>query len=189
MIRRALDYLRREQEPDGAWYGRWGVNLIYGTGAVLPGLAAVGEDMSAPYVRRAVEWLLARQNPDGGWGEKIEGYYDPAWRGRGPSTASQTAWALLALVAAGEVDNPATERGIRYLVETQNEEGGWDEAAFTGTGFPTDFMIRYHLYRDVFPLMALGRWRRATEGVPPVAGKPAEAAEAQAGRVAKDGAR
>ncbi len=189
VIRRALDYLRREQEPDGAWYGRWGVNLIYGTGAVLPGLAAVGEDMSAPYVRRAVEWLLARQNPDGGWGEKIEGYYDPVWRGRGPSTASQTAWALLALVAAGEVDNPATERGIRYLAETQNEEGGWDEATFTGTGFPTDFMIRYHLYRDVFPLMALGRWRRATEGVPPVAGKPAEAAEAQAGRVAKDGAR
>ncbi len=193
-VRRALEYLRREQEEDGAWYGRWGVNLVYGTGAVLPGLAAVGEDMAAPHVRRAVDWLLAHQNPDGGWGEKIEGYYDPAWRGRGPSTASQTGWALLGLLAAGEVRNTATERGIRYLVETQNAQGGWDEEAFTGTGFPTDFMIRYHLYRDVFPLMALGRWRRqtggeqrSTEGVPPVAGRPAEAAEAQAGRVAKDG--
>ncbi len=164
VIRRALAYVRREQEKDGAWYGRWGVNLIYGTGAVLPGLAAVGEDMGSPYVRRAVEWLLSRQNPDGGWGEKIEGYYDLAWRGRGPSTASQTGWALLGLLAAGETDHPATERGVRHLIETQNASGGWDEEAFTGTGFPTDFMIRYHLYRDVFPLMALGRYRKARDG-------------------------
>jgi len=163
-VDRGLAYLRREQESDGAWYGRWGSNLTYGIGSVLPGLEAVGEDMRAPYVRRAVDWLVEHQNDDGGWGEKIEGYYDPAWRGRGPSTASQTGWSLLALLAAGEVDHPATTRGIEYLVLTQNGDGGWDEAHFTGTGFPTDFMIRYHIYRDVFPLMALGRYRRATEG-------------------------
>ncbi len=164
--RRAVGYILREQEPDGAWFGRWGVNLIYGTGAVLPALAAVGEDMTAPHVRRAVDWLLERQNPDGGWGEKIESYFDPTWRGHGPSgprpsTASQTAWALLALLAAGEIDHPSTVRGVDYLVRTQNAAGGWDEESFTGTGFPTDFMIRYHIYRDVFPLMALGRYRQA----------------------------
>ncbi|MCX6093404.1 MAG: squalene--hopene cyclase, partial [Candidatus Bipolaricaulota bacterium] len=192
VVRRALKYLRREQEDDGAWYGRWGVNLTYGTGAVLPGLAAVGEDMSAPYVRRAVDWLLEHQNPDGGWGEKIEGYYDPAWRGRGPSTASQTGWALLGLLAAGEAANPATERGMRYLVETQSAQGGWDEEAFTGTGFPTDFMIRYHLYRDVFPLMALGRFRqmrkRLAAGVEAAADVERRAAQSRP-PVAKDGAR
>jgi len=162
-VDRAVRFLKKEQKPDGAWFGRWGVNLTYGIGAVLPGLAEVGEDMSAPYVRRAVEWLLDHQNENGGWGEKIEGYYDPAWRGRGPSTASQTAWALLGLLAAGEAEHSATARGIDYLVRTQNEDGGWDEEAFTGAGFPTDFMIRYHIYRDVFPLMALGRYRRALE--------------------------
>jgi squalene-hopene/tetraprenyl-beta-curcumene cyclase len=163
VIRRALDYVRREQEPDGPWYGRWGVNLIYGTGAVLPALQAVGEPMDGPDVRRAVEWLLERQNEDGGWGEKVESYYDPKWRGRGPSTASQTGWALMALMAAGEGTSPAVVRGVSYLLESQNEDGGWDEEAFTGTGFPTDFMIRYHIYRDVFPLMALGRFRRGKE--------------------------
>ncbi len=162
--RRGLAYILREQEPDGAWFGRWGVNLIYGMGAVLPALAAVGEDMTAPHVRRAVDWLLERQNADGGWGERIDGYFNSAWRGRGPSTASQTAWALLALLAAGEADHPVTKRGVEYLVRTQNAAGGWDEEAFTGTGFPTDFMIRYHIYRDVFPLMALGRYRAARGG-------------------------
>jgi squalene-hopene/tetraprenyl-beta-curcumene cyclase len=160
VVRRALDYIRREQEPDGAWFGRWGVNLVYGVGAVLPALEAVGEPMDTPGVRRAVEWLLERQNEDGGWGEKIEGYYDSQWRGRGASTASQTGWALLALLAAGEADHPATARAITYLTDTQTEAGGWEEEAFTGTGFPTDFMIRYAIYRDVFPLMALGRYRR-----------------------------
>jgi len=162
-IDRAVAYLRVEQESDGAWFGRWGSNLTYGIGSALPGLEAIGEDMNSPYVRRAVDWLLKHQNEDGGWGEKIEGYYDPLWRGRGPSTASQTGWALLALIAAGEEDHLATGRGIAYLVETQNEHGGWDEEIFTGTGFPTDFMIRYHIYRDVFPLMALGRYRKAME--------------------------
>ena len=164
-VDRAVAYLKREQDPDGAWFGRWGVNLTYGIGSVLPGLEAVGEDMKSPYVRRAVNWLIAHQDDDGGWGERIEGYYDPAWRGRGPSTASQTAWALLALIAAGDVEHPATRRGIEYLARTQTDSGGWDEPQFTGTGFPTDFMIRYHLYRDVFPLMALGRYRHALKEV------------------------
>ena len=164
VVRRAVEFIRREQDPDGAWFGRWGVNLTYGIGSVLPGLAAVGEDMSAPYIRRAVDWLLEHQNEDGGWGERIEGYDDPAWRGRGPSTASQTGWALLALLAAGEQEKRATGAGIEFLVDTQNESGGWDEAQFTGAGFPTDFMIRYHIYRDVFPLMAMGRYRKAVAG-------------------------
>jgi len=163
VVDRAVSYLKREQDPDGAWFGRWGVNLTYGIGSVLPGLEAVDEDMRSPYVRRAVDWLIAHQNDDGGWGERIGGYYDPAWRGRGPSTASQTAWSLLGLLAAGEVEHPTTQRGIEYLARTQTESGGWDEPQFTGTGFPTDFMIRYHLHRDVFPLMALGRYRRALE--------------------------
>lgn len=163
---RALRYLKGEQEEDGAWFGRWGVNLTYGIGCVLPALASVGEEMDAPYVRRAVDWLIAHQNEDGGWGERIEGYADPKWRGRGPSTASQTAWALLGLIAAGETEQPVTPRGIDYLIRTQQEDGGWDEPYFTGTGFPMDFMINYHLYRDVFPLMALSRYRRALEEEP-----------------------
>ena len=164
VIDRALAYLKKEQEFDGAWFGRWGSNLTYGIGCVLPGLEAIGEDMNAPYVRRAVDWLFEHQNEDGGWGEKVEGYYDPEWRGRGPSTASQTGWTVLALLAAGEMRHEATARGIDYLIRTQREDGRWDEATFTGTGFPTDFMIRYHIYRDVFPSMALGRYRRALEG-------------------------
>jgi len=164
VVGRAVDFIRREQDSDGAWFGRWGVNLTYGIGSVLPGLAAVEEDMSAPYVQRAVDWLLEYQNEDGGWGERIEGYDDPAWRGRGPSTASQTSWALLALLAVGEHENQATGAGIEFLLNTQNEIGGWDEVQFTGAGFPTDFMIRYHIYRDVFPLMAMGRYRGAVTG-------------------------
>ena len=162
-IDRAVAYLKKEQESDGAWFGRWGSNLTYGIGCVLPGLEAIGEDMRAPYVRRAVDWLIEHQNEDGGWGEKVEGYYDPAWRGRGPSTASQTGWTLLALLAAGEEAHPSTRRGIEYLLHTQCADGRWDEPHYTGTGFPTDFMIRYHIYRDVFPVMALGRFRR-TQG-------------------------
>ncbi len=160
VVRRALRYLKREQECDGAWFGRWGVNLIYGTATVLPALEAIGEDMTAPYVKRAVNWLLERQNEDGGWGERVESYHGPAYRGRGPSAASQTGWALIALLAAGEHEHPAVKRGIDYLIESQRDDGGWDEPWFTGTGFPTDFMIRYHIYRDVFPLMALGRYDR-----------------------------
>jgi len=158
---RALHYLFREQEAEGPWYGRWGVNYLYGTGAVLPALRACGFPMSDSRVRRAVGWILSRQNPDGGWGEDVLSYHRKELWGRGPSTASQTAWALLGLLAAGEEKNPAVRRGIEYLIRTQNDEGTWNEPYYTGTGFPTDFMIRYHLYRHVFPLMALGRYRKA----------------------------
>ena len=161
---RALRYMFREQEEDGSWYGRWGVNHIYGTGAVLPALRAIGFPMGDPRVKKAVDWLLSRQNEDGGWGEAIESYHKRELRGRGPSTASQTAWALLALIAAGEAESEAVQRGVEYLIATQQEDGTWDEPYFTGTGFPTDFMINYHLYRHYFPLMALGRYRKAVRG-------------------------
>ncbi len=156
---RAIAFLRSMQQPDGSWYGRWGVNYIYGTWSVLCGLKSIGEDMSQPYIRRAVAWLLAHQNDDGGWGETCESYKRPELRGQGPSTASQTAWALMGLLAAGEVRHPAVAQGINYLVRTQNAQGRWEEPYFTGTGFPQHFMIRYHLYRDYFPLMALGQYR------------------------------
>ena len=164
VVDRALAYIKHEQDPDGAWFGRWGVNLTYGIGAVLPALAAVGEDMESPCVRRAIDWLIVHQNEDGGWGERIDGYKDRNWRGRGPSTAPQTAWAILGLIAAGEIEHQATVMGIDYLIRTQSEDGSWDEPYFTGTGFPIDFMINYHLYRDVFPVMALGRYRNARRG-------------------------
>jgi len=164
-VRRAVDYLRGEQRLDGSWWGRWGVNHVYGTGAVLPALRAAGEEMSAPYVRRAVRWLTHKQNEDGGWGESCESYSDARLAGEGPSTASQTAWGLLALLAAdGGGDAPAeraAERGVAYLVEQQEEDGQWEEPQFTGTGFPGDFYIKYHLYRNYWPLMALGRYRAA----------------------------
>ncbi|HUZ10192.1 MAG TPA: squalene--hopene cyclase [Acidimicrobiales bacterium] len=155
--RRGVSWLLRAQEPDGSWFGRWGANYLYGTGAVVPALVAAGIEPGHPSVRRAVAWLESRQNGDGGWGEDLRSYRDELHRGRGASTASQTAWALLALVAAGERGRP-TERGIGYLVETQRADGSWDEPWFTGTGFPGDFSINYHLYRLVFPVMALGRY-------------------------------
>jgi squalene-hopene/tetraprenyl-beta-curcumene cyclase len=157
--RRGVQWLLAAQEPDGSWFGRWGVNYIYGTGAAVPALVAAGLDRGAQPIRRAVRWLQEHQNPDGGWGEDCRSYDDPAWIGRGTSTASQTAWALLALNAAGE-RSEAVSRGIEWLVETQRADGGWDEPEFTGTGFPSDFYINYHLYRVVFPIMALGRCSR-----------------------------
>src|SRR3990170_1266111 len=164
-VRRAVDYLRGEQRKDGSWWGRWGVNYIYGTGAALPALKAAGEDMAGPHVRRAVRWLVEKQNEDGGWGESCESYADPRLAVEGPSTASQTAWALLALLAADRVgDAPAEralERGVTYLVERQGEDGQWEEPHLPGTGFPGDFYIKYHLYRNYWPLMALGRYRAA----------------------------
>ena len=156
--RRGVVWLLRAQESDGSWFGRWGANYLYGTGAVVPALIAAGVKPSKPAIRRAVAWLEQRQNPDGGWGEDLRSYDDQALGGRGESTASQTAWALLALLAAGERANPATERGIRWLAQTQREDGTWDEPWFTGTGFPGDFYINYHLYRLAFPVSALGRY-------------------------------
>ncbi|MGW2190566.1 squalene--hopene cyclase [Streptomyces sp. NPDC001719] len=156
--RRGIEWLLAEQEENGAWFGRWGVNYVYGTGSVLPALAAAGIPASHPAVRRAVRWLESVQNADGGWGEDLRSYRDPEWIGRGASTPSQTAWALMALLSAGERESKAVERGIAYLVETQTEDGTWDEPYFTGTGFPWDFSINYHLYRQVFPVTALGRY-------------------------------
>ncbi|GAA3037560.1 hypothetical protein GCM10020000_14380 [Streptomyces olivoverticillatus] len=156
--RRGIEWLLAEQEECGAWFGRWGVNYVYGTGSVLPALVAAGLPASHPAVRRAVAWLEAVQNADGGWGEDLRSYRDPEWIGRGASTASQTAWALLALLAAGEREGAAVERGVAFLARTQAEDGSWDEPHFTGTGFPWDFSINYHLYRQVFPLTALGRY-------------------------------
>ncbi|MFD5555244.1 squalene--hopene cyclase [Streptomyces sp. NPDC127068] len=157
--RRGVDWLLAAQESGGAWFGRWGVNYVYGTGSVVPALVAAGLPPAHPAIRRAVAWLESVQNDDGGWGEDLRSYRDaPGWGGRGESTASQTAWALLALLAAGERDTKVTERGVAWLVETQREDGSWDEPHFTGTGFPWDFSINYHLYRLVFPLTALGRF-------------------------------
>jgi squalene-hopene/tetraprenyl-beta-curcumene cyclase len=156
-IRRGVAWLRRAQEADGSWFGRWGANHIYGTGAVLPALIAAGVRPGEPCVRRAVAWLADHQNDDGGWGEDLRSYDDPAWIGRGSSTPSQTAWALIALLAAGE-RTPAVDRGIGWLVDHQRADGTWDEPYFTGTGFPGAFYINYHLYRLVFPISALGRY-------------------------------
>ncbi|WP_431954365.1 squalene--hopene cyclase [Actinacidiphila sp. bgisy167] len=158
--RRGIDWLLAEQEDNGAWFGRWGVNYIYGTGSVVPALVAAGLPAGHPAIRRAVGWLESVQNEDGGWGEDLRSYSSAEWIGRGASTASQTAWALLALLAAGERDGEAVRRGVRWLVRTQEEDGSWDEPYFTGTGFPRDFSINYHLYRMVFPLTALGRYVR-----------------------------
>jgi squalene-hopene/tetraprenyl-beta-curcumene cyclase len=161
--RRGIQYLKRTQEKDGAWYGRWGVNYIYGTGLALASLAAVGEQMDQPFVRKAVDWLVSRQNPDGGWGETCMTYIDPSLRGQGPSTASQTAWALTGLLAAGESLHPATEKAVEYLLDTQQPEGDWEEPYFTGTGFPRVFYLRYDLYRVYFPLIALAHYYRAVD--------------------------
>jgi len=158
--RRAVEFLRQRQRPDGSWWGRWGVNFLYGTWCALTGLAAIGEELRAPWIRRAVDWLVARQNPDGGWGESPVSYDDESRAGIGESTPSQTAWALLALLAADGPKSAAVERGIAYLLATQTAEGTWEERAFTGTGFPGHFYLRYHLYRHYFPLMALGQYRR-----------------------------
>jgi squalene-hopene/tetraprenyl-beta-curcumene cyclase len=155
---RGVAWLLANQEPDGSWFGRWGANYVYGTGAVVPALAAAGVPATHPAVRRAVEWLCTRQQDDGGWGEDLRSYDEPAWSGTGTSTASQTAWALLALLAAGESDHASTRRGVEFLGAAQLADGTWDEPWFTGTGFPGDFYINYHLYRLVFPVTALGRF-------------------------------
>jgi squalene-hopene/tetraprenyl-beta-curcumene cyclase len=163
MLRRGVDYLRRTQHAEGSWFGRWGMNYIYGTWSVLCALNAAGVDHAAPEFRRAVAWLAAIQNEDGGWGEDGSSYkldyrgHEPA-----PSTASQTAWALLGLMAAGEADHPAVARGVAYLLRTQGNDGFWQEPRYTATGFPRVFYLRYHGYAKFFPLWALVRYRNLT---------------------------
>jgi squalene-hopene/tetraprenyl-beta-curcumene cyclase len=161
--RRGVRWLLDAQEADGSWFGRWGTNYVYGTGAVVPALVAVGIAADAEPIRRAVQWLEAHQNADGGWGEDLRSYVEDEWRGRGASTASQTAWALLALLAV-DPGRESVRRGIRYLGETQRPDGGWDEDLYTGTGFPGDFYINYEMYRIVFPISALGRYRALQPG-------------------------
>jgi squalene-hopene/tetraprenyl-beta-curcumene cyclase len=162
-IKHALEYLKRIQQTDGSWYGRWGVNYIYGTGLVLVSMKAVGEDMSQDYILNAAAWLESHQNPDGGWGETCKTYIHPSARGKGPSTASQSAWALMGLIAAGKVNNPAIEKGINYLLQNQNADGSWTEPEYTGTGFPRVFYLRYDLYRVYFPLLALAQYKVSQE--------------------------
>jgi squalene-hopene/tetraprenyl-beta-curcumene cyclase len=156
----ALEYLRRTQHPEGSWYGRWGMNFIYGTWSVLCALNVAGIDRNDPMIRKAVNWLVSVQNQDGGWGEDAISYrLDYRGLERAPTTASQTAWALLALMAVGEVENPVVERGIECLIATQTEKGLWDEQRYTATGFPRVFYLRYHGYPKFFPLWALARYR------------------------------
>ncbi|PKW17506.1 squalene--hopene cyclase [Saccharopolyspora spinosa] len=161
VVRRGVKWLLDNQEKDGSWFGRWGANHVYGTGAVVPALVRAGLEPDHRALRRAVRWLERHQNADGGWGEDLRSYRDPKWIGRGDSTASQTGWALLALLAVGRHGTDAVQRGTQYLARTQRVDGGWDEPQFTGTGFPGDFYINYHLYRVIFPLTALGRYQRA----------------------------
>ena len=159
-VARAVDYLRRTQTAEGSWYGRWGMNYIYGTWSVLCALNAAGVDHASPELRRAAAWLVKIQNSDGGWGEDGMSYrLDYRGHESAPSTASQTAWALLGLMAAGENDHPAVARGIDYLLRTQGEDGFWNEPRYTATGFPRVFYLRYHGYSKFFPLWALARYR------------------------------
>jgi squalene-hopene/tetraprenyl-beta-curcumene cyclase len=160
-IQRALTYLRKEQLPEGSWYGRWGVNYVYGTSGVLRALAAVGLK-NDPAMVKAADWLRSVQNGDGGFGESCRSYHDPSLMGRAESTASQTAWGLLGLLTVYEPGEPAIQAAVRYLLDHQNEQGSWDEEPFTGTGFPKVFYLKYHLYRHYFPLFALARYRRIT---------------------------
>jgi squalene-hopene/tetraprenyl-beta-curcumene cyclase len=169
-VQRALAFIRKSQEQDGSWFGRWGVNYIYGTMQVLRGLAAVDMDKNDPMVQQAAEWLRMVQNPDDGWGEWCGSYDDPNKKGVGPSTPSQTAWAILGLLAAGDTRSESVQRGVAYLLRTQNKPGtknagGWDEPYYTGTGFPRVFYLAYHLYRLYFPLMALTAYARAFQDV------------------------
>jgi squalene-hopene/tetraprenyl-beta-curcumene cyclase len=162
-MRRAVDYFLKEQLPAGPWYGRWGVNYIYGTSGVLRALAAVGahQDPKAhAAMKGAVEWLRSVQQDDGGFGETIASYDDPTRMGTGQTTASQTAWGVLGLLTVLPANDPAVQRAVQYLLDHQNDKGSWDEEPFTGTGFPKVFYLKYHLYRHYFPLFALARYRR-----------------------------
>lgn len=159
-IKKAIKFVLSQQEADGSWFGRWGVNYIYGTMLVLRGLQAMGVDHHEPYIQQAAEWLRMVQNPDGGWGETCGSYDDPSTRGIGPSTPSQTAWGVMGLLAAGDTRSESVQKGILYLLENQRPDGTWNEYQYTGTGFPRVFYLAYHLYRDYFPLIALSTYAR-----------------------------
>jgi len=159
VVDRAIEYLRATQDSDGSWFGRWGVNYIYGTWQAIEGLRAVGISRDDPLVERGISWLYSKQQPNGAWGESPASYADPSLKGVGEPTASQTAWAVAGLVAAGEGSSLSARRGVQWLLTTQRPDGDWDEAAFTGTGFPKVFYLRYHYYRISFPLIAIARWR------------------------------
>lgn len=164
-IDRALTYLRQQQEPEGCWFGRWGVNYIYGTSGVLTALSVLAPKTYRDCIQRGVAWLVSCQNSDGGWGETCWSYNDPSLKGQGKSTASQTAWALIGLMAVpDQIATTPIQRGIDYLLQTQNHDGSWDELEFTGTGFPCHFYLNYNLYRQHFPLTALGRYRSLQSG-------------------------
>jgi squalene-hopene/tetraprenyl-beta-curcumene cyclase len=181
-VAKGIEYLKRSQEPDGTWYGRWGVNYIYGTWQALKGLMCAGESPQAPYIRKAVRWLESVQNRDGGWGETCDSYKDLSLKGVGKSTASQTAWAVMGLIAAGKVHSASVEHGIDFLLSRQNENGTWDEDEFTGTGFPDVFYLRYHLYRVTFPLFALAYYRNVRSGMPVAGGTPSVREDARSTR-------
>jgi squalene-hopene/tetraprenyl-beta-curcumene cyclase len=159
-IERAVQFIRNHQDPCGAWWGRWGVNYVYGTWQILTGLYNVGEDMSQAYIQRAADWLKSVQKADGSFGESADSYENPALKGQGPSTASQTAWGTMGLMISRGADDPAVRRGIDWLVAHQGADGNWEEAFYTGTGFPKVFYLKYHLYRLYFPMTALARFRR-----------------------------
>ena len=171
-VKKAIQFLRDEQEPDGAWFGRWGVNYIYGTMLVLRGLEAVGEDNHEPYIQQAAEWLRMIQNADGGWGESCASYDDPNLKGIGDSTPSQTAWAIMGLLAANDTRSDCVARGIAYLLRTQKKNGSWDEPQYTGTGFPRVFYLVYHMYRLYFPLIALSTYKKVMAEVSQEANGP-----------------
>jgi squalene-hopene/tetraprenyl-beta-curcumene cyclase len=157
-VREAIRYLIETQDDDGSWYGRWGVNYIYGTWQVLRGLRAIGENMTQDWILRGRDWLESCQNPDGGWGETCASYDDPTVKGCGESTASQTAWAIMGICACGDLDRASVQRGLRYLLTTQNADGSWTEPQITGTGFPGVFYLKYDMYRQNFPLLALATY-------------------------------
>jgi squalene-hopene/tetraprenyl-beta-curcumene cyclase len=163
VLQRARAFIRSDQTPDGSWFGRWGVNYVYGTSGVLRALETIGL-ASQPDCQRAADWLRSVQNPDGGFGETILSYYDPSLKGKGKSTASQTAWGLIGLLAVAGPDDPAAERAAAWLVANQSGDGSWDEEEFTGTGFPCVFYLKYHYYRNCFPLYALARYTNMREG-------------------------
>jgi squalene-hopene/tetraprenyl-beta-curcumene cyclase len=163
-IKRALEFLLKDQCEDGSWFGRWGVNYVYGTSGVLRSLETVSLT-AKEYCQRAVRWLRSVQKPDGSFGESLRSYHEPATKGEGNSTASQTAWGLIGLLAASETTDPAIQNAVSYLVDQQNADGSWSEDEFTGTGFPCVFYLKYHLYRNSFPLYALARFRNQSQDV------------------------